>query len=259
MTGTAITTTTTTTTTADASKSSDSATVSNPSTISFSADVIDVTETPFSSINAPFNHARAESEHNNWSFSKGDIGIDKFNAAISGFLTIFDALGSPIITEIVRKDFRWKTNGLKNSAKRLRADSLRDLVRKELKSPPRFWAPSGIESLLWSHRILQFVDQLVEHMVNDTNMELKEACTRAYRATLAVRHPHMTRVIFEKALALVPPREHFIANLAHHDKATAEDHQLALIGMKDFLRATRPHIEALRTLFDMEEIEDPHQ
>lgn len=256
MTGTAI---TTTTTTADASTSSDSTTASNPPTIAFFPDILDPIVTPFSSINAPFNAARAEADANNASFSKGGIAIDKFNAAITGFLTIFDALGSPIITEIVRKDFRWKTNGLKNSAKRLRADSLRDLVRKELKSPPRFWAPSGIESLLWSHRILHFVDQLVEHMVNDANMELKEACTRSYRATLAVRHPQMTRVIFEKALALVPPRVQFIANLSGHDKASEDDHKLALIGMKDFLRATRPHIEALRTLFDMEEIEDPHR
>lgn len=214
-------------------------------------------KTPFSAINEPFLQARIESDEKNWSFHKGDIGIEKFNSAISGFLTIFDALGSPIITEIVRKDFRGKTNGLKNSARRLRADSLRDLVRKELKSPPRFWAPSGIESLLWAHRILQFVDQLVDHMVEDANMELKEACIRAYRTTLAVRHPHMTKIVFERALALVPPRERFIANLTNHDKPTDQDWELSLVGMKDFLRATRPHIEALRTLFDMEEIEDP--
>lgn len=260
MTSTAITTVTTeTTTTADASTTSDSTSGTSPTALSFPPDILDSIHTPFSSINAPFNAARAESEENNWSFSKGDIAVDKFNTAITGFLTIFDALGSPIITEIVRKDFRWKTNGLKNSAKRLLAESLRDLVRKELKSPPRFWAPSGIESLLWSHRILQFVDQLVNHMVEDTKMELKEACTRSYRATLAVRHPHMTRIIFEKALALVPQREQFIANLSGRDNPTEEDHRIALIGMGDFLRSTRPHIEALRTLFDMEEIEDPHR
>lgn len=216
-------------------------------------------KTPFSAINEPFLQARIESEENNWSFHKGDIGIEKFNCAISGFLTIFDALGSPIVTEIVRKDFRWKTNGLRNSARRLRAESLRDLVRKELKSPPRFWAPSGIESLLWAHRILQFVDQLVDHMVEDTSMELKEACTRAYRATLAIRHPHMTKMVFERALGLVPSRERFIANLTNHEVPTKEDLELSLLGMKDFLRATRPHIEALRTLFDMEEIDDPYR
>lgn len=249
MTSTAVTMTTTTTTTAPNSSSS---TAVKPTTA-------EAVKTPFSSINSPFLEAYLESEKNNWSFQKGDIGIEKFNAAISGFLTIFDALGSPIVTEIVRKDFRWKTNGLRNSARRLRADTLRDLVRKELKSPPRFWAPSGIESLLWALRILHFVEQLVDHMVQDVAMELKEACTRAYRSTLAVRHPHMTKVIFEKALALVPPRETFIANLSKRDVASEEDRRLSLVGMKDFLRAVRPHMEALQTLFDMEEIEDPHR
>lgn len=216
-------------------------------------------KTPFSPINQPFLDARVESDAKDWSFNKGDIAIETFSAAVSGFLTIFDALGSPIITEIVRKDFRWKMNGLKNSARRLRAESLRDLVRKELKSPPRFWAPSGIESLLWAHRILRFVETLVDHMVVDVNMELKEACTRAYRVTLAVRHPHMTRVVFEKALALVPPRNVFFANLTKREIPSEEDLNLSMIGMKDFLRATRPHIEALRTLFDMEEIDDTAQ
>ena len=255
MSSTAITTTTLTSPTANSSSSTGS-----PAEFSVSGDMLSTMETPFSPINLKFNEARTESdEHETWSFHKGDIRIDTFSAAVTGFLTIFDALGSPIITEIVRKDFRWKTNGLRNSAKRLRADSLRDLVRKELKSPPRFWAPSGIESLLWSHRILQFVEQLVRRMAEDTALELKEACVRAYRATLAVRHPQMTRIVFERALALVPPREQFIANLSQHESATEEDHRIALVGMNDFLRSTRPHIEALRTLFDMEEIEDPHR
>lgn len=211
---------------------------------------------PFTDINKVFNQAADESEANNWCFQKGEIPVDRFNQAVQGFLTIFDALGSPIITQIVRKDFRSKMNGLKNSAGRLQAESLRQLVRKELKSPPRFWAPSGIESLLWSHRILQFVEQLVEHLAVKASMELKEACTLAYRSTLALRHPPMTRVMFEKALALVPPRAQFIANLTQHDNPTEEDLGLCHIGMKALLRATRPHIEALRTLFDIEEIED---
>lgn len=216
----------------------------------------DEMKTPFSDINKPFRQAAIHSENNHWSFQKGDISVEKFNAAITGFLAIFDALGSPILTEIVRKDFRGKTNGLKNSARRLRAENLRDLVRKELKSPPRFWAPSGIESLLWSHRILRFVEQLVNFMVEDSSMELKDACILSYRSTLSVRHPQVMKVIFEKALHLVPPKNQFIANLTQHDEATEEDLKLSLIGMKDFLRATRPHIEALQTLFDMEEIED---
>lgn len=203
--------------------------------------------------------ASTDSQTRNWCFQKGDIAIDKFSTAIQGFLTIFDALGSPIITEIVRKDFRWKLNGLKNSARRLRAESVRELVRNELKSPPRFWAASGIESLLWCHRILQFVEHLVDYMAEDSTLELREAGIQAYRSTLALRHPHMTKVIFEKALNLVPSRAQFIANLTQHEAPSDEDLRLSVIGMKDFLRATRPVIEALRTLFDMEEIEDPHR
>lgn len=94
-------------------------------------------------------------------------------------------------------------------------------------------------------------------MVDDATLELKEACLRAYHSTLALRHPHMTKVIFENALRLVPPRARFIANLSKHDSALEQDFEIARIGMKDFLRATRPHIEALRTLFELEDIEDP--
>lgn len=212
--------------------------------------------TPFSEICKPFVQAAADSEARNWCFQKGDISIDKFTTAITAFLDIFDALGSPIITEIVRKDFRWKTNGLKTASKRLRAESVRELVRNELKSPPRFWAPSGIESLLWSRRILCFVEQMVDHLVQDAALELRDACIRSYRSTLAVRHPHMTKVVFEKALTLVPPRAQFVANLTQHDVASEQDFCICLTGMKEFLRSTRPVIEALRTLFDMEEIEE---
>lgn len=211
---------------------------------------------PFSDINKAFLQAADDSEARNWCFHKGDIAIDQFLTSITGFLTIFDALGSTAITDIVRKDFRWKTNGLRNSAKRLHAESVRDVVRKELKSPPRFWAPSGIESLLWSHRILSFVEQMVDHLVEDSSLELHDACIRSYRDTLALRHNHMTKVIFERALGLVPSRARFIANLTKHDKATEEDYASCLVGMKEFLRSTRPVIEALRTLFDMEEIDD---
>lgn len=213
-------------------------------------------EHPFVSINKPFQEACEDSETRNWSFHKGDIAIDKFSTGINGFLTIFDALGSPTVTDIVRKDFRWKTNGLKNSAKRLHAESVRELVRNELKSPPRFWAPSGIESLLWCHRILCFVEQMVTHLVEDANLELQAACTRSYRSTLAVRHTHVVKAVFERAFGLVPPRSKFIGNLTKHDVVSEDDRAICLTGMKEFLRAVRPVIEALRTLFDMEEIDD---
>lgn len=219
----------------------------------------DSVSTPFSDINKPFKQAASDSEERNWCFQKGEIALDKFVNSITAFLTIFDALGSPGITEMVRKDFRWKTNGLKNSSKRLRAESVRDLVRKEHKSPPRFWAPSGIESLLWSHRILSFVEQLVDHMVEDAQLELRDACLRSYRSTLAVRHPPVTKVIFEKALNLVPSRSKFFANLTGSDAASETNLDSCLVGMKEFLRVTRPVIEALDTLFQLEDVEDSHR
>lgn len=156
----------------------------------------------------------------------------------------------------MRKDFRWKTNGLKNASKRLRVDNVRELVRKELKSPPRFWSPSGIESLLWAHRILRFVEHLVDYLSQDPALELRDAGQKAYRDTLAPRHPPMSKVIFEKALNLLPPRSKFIANLTECEAPTDADRARCLVGMKEFLRSTRPFIEALTTLFDMEQIDD---
>lgn len=272
----------------------------SPASVSGGTATPSVQPHPFSEINKPFHMALTDAEQRDWCFHKGDISIDIFSSAITAFLTIFDAIGSPVITEIVRKDFRWKTNGLKNASKRLRADNVRDLVRKELKSPPRFWAASGIESLLWSHRILRFVESLVDCLEQDATLELRDAGQRAYRGTLAQRHPPMQKVVFEKALNLLPPRSKFVANLIaiHRDEdlnkslqvatgsqqqqqqqqpnkqqvqqhkqklqqvlqeapqPTEHDYAVCLVGMKDFLRSTRPFIEALTTLFDMEEIED---
>lgn len=217
----------------------------------------DAIHTPFSCINQPFYHAIHEARSNQRSFQKGDINVDIYNSAISTFLTIFDALGSPIITEIVRRDFRAKTNALRNSARRLRAQTLRQLVVNELKSPPRFWAPSGIQSLLWSNRILHFIQRLVQLLVDDAQCELKDACISAYRETLALRHPHMTKVIFERALQLVPPRKQFLTNLCESEHLSDDDAKLCLVGMKDFLNATRPHTTALATLIEMEQIDEP--
>lgn len=212
---------------------------------------------PFAGINRPFKEAVTHSEQQeNWSFHKGDIGIEMFTKAITAFLNIFDAIGSKVITDIVRKDFRWKINGLKNAAKRLKAESVRELARKELESPPRFWAPSGITSLLWALRILGFVEQLVDNLVQDAALELRDAGTRAYRGTLAPRHPPMTKVIFEKALNLVPPRATFVSNLTEHNPIDDNDVAIVLVGMKDFLRSTRPFIESLTTLIDMEDIDE---
>lgn len=212
--------------------------------------------TPFSDVNKPFQQAMTEADEKNWCFQKGEIPLATYIDAINGFLNIFDALGSPIVTEIVRKDFRWKTNALRNSSRRLRAESLRDLVRNELKSPPRFWAAQGIESLLWSHRVLQFVESLVDNMVEDTNMELTEACLKAYRSTMAARHPQVTKIIFERALHLVPTKSQFFANMTDQEEATEDDLKLGHRGMKELLRSTRPFIEALTCLFELEEIED---
>ncbi|CAN8065575.1 unnamed protein product [Agarophyton chilense] len=213
--------------------------------------------TPFSCITQPFYHAIHDADNKNLCFPKGDINVELFNSAVSGFLAIFDALGCPIITEIVRRDFRGKTNGLRNSSRRLRANTLGELVRNEIKSPPRFWAASGIDCLLWCQRILNFIEQLVQHLVDDHHMELKQACILSYRNTLALRHPNVTKAIFEKALQLVPPRKQFVTNLCKGDQeASDQDVTLCLVGMKDFLKAVRPHITALQTLFEIEQIED---
>lgn len=214
-------------------------------------------EHPFSEINRPFKDAVVQSEdHPDWCFNKGDIGVEMFTKAITAFLKIFEAIGSKMITDIVRKDFRWKINGLKNAAKRLKAESVRELARKELQSPPRFWAPSGIASMLWAHRILRFVERLVDNLVEDAALELRDAGIRAYRETLAPRHPPMTKAIFEKALNLVPPRATFVSNLTEHDPIDDNDYANVLVGMKDFLRSTRPFIESLTILIDMEDIDE---
>lgn len=206
-------------------------------------------ETPFTVIARTFRTAQAASDERKWAFAEGELDIEPLLAAVSTFLIIFDALGSVVITELVRKDFGWKMGALRAAVVRLKAVSSRDVVRREVAAPPRMFDASGIEALQWVNRILQFVDGLVARMISDPALELKDACTESYRATLATRHPKITRSIFEKALSLVPSRARFFANISHVDIASEQDLRRNLAGMDEFRLAVAPHIGALTTMF----------
>lgn len=219
----------------------------------------------FAGIGASFEDAERATISAGYDFASGDVLLDKLVAAIMKFLIVFDALGSPILATIVGKDFESKSAIIHSAARRESVSTVKELVEIEEhhKSHPAKGArwgfiplPSisipkerGTEALFWCNRVMSFVDNLVLHLINDE--ELGNAALMAYRNTLANNHNGVTRGIFENALHFLPDTNTFLRNLYNiKDAAPTEEHvQQLKAAMKEFRKATKPHIEAFQAVF----------
>lgn len=207
----------------------------------------------FGAIAGGFDEARAASDAEGIYVTDGDVLAEPLLRAVLGFLAVFDALGSAVLTRVVGSDFRSKASSARSALSRENVSSVRGMVEAEMKRAPGIFDSSGTEALRWARRVILFVDALVKHLLSDVKAELRTAATEAYRTTLALNHPSITQSIFENALALLPDRAVFLDNL--YDAAASDPVDPvrraadSILTMRAFRAAVHPHIVALDSIF----------
>lgn len=212
------------------------------------------TQQGFSGIAAAFDGATDATISHGHSLQNGDIIAEPLLNAVLRFLVVFEALGSAILSKLVRQDFRSKAESIRSALTREKVVTIRQLVAAEEKRPPRpFLDSNATEALLWTKRVLSFVDALVANLLQDPGSQLRDATTAAYRCTLGVKHNMVTRTVFENALALLPDTTTFLCNL-YNCKSPYDDKIAASFtaAMTQFRIAVKPHIDAFHVVFPEE-------
>ncbi len=208
----------------------------------------------FSEIAAAFDGATSATLARNLDLQLGDVVAEPLLTALLRFLVVFDALGSAVVAKIVRQDFRSKTEAVRSALTREKVSTVRQLVAAERTRPPRpFLDANATEALLWTKRVLSFVDALVANLLQNPDTQLRDATTAAYRHTMGVKHNVVMRSLFENALTLLPDTTTFLCNLykcesPYDDKVAANFSQ----AMRDFRIAVKPHIAAFDAVFPEE-------
>lgn len=179
-----------------------------------------------------------------------DVCLVPFLEAFQELMMIFDIIGSPLLGGIVRKDVANKITLVREAAKR-NDDSrtVRQLMTLEAldkasgKVYGMFQPGPASPALEWMIRVLYFVDTLVANLLRSSECELCNAALTAYKATLWKYHSTVTRVIFERALALLPSRTNFEAKIARGSRTSIEV-------LEEFICQVRPHVVTLGIILD---------
>lgn len=207
-----------------------------------------------------------------------DLCLEPFLAAVTELVNIFDAIGSPFLSDLVRKDALTKVAIVRDAVARHtreaekrkpkprtskvgdaegtdakpRFDTVRRLLQAEREYPPSgLWAPQpAAPALLWMVRVLDFIERLVANLLGDRDKKLAQAALEAYNCTMRPGHSMITRGVFEKAFAFVPERKQFEAQIdPENSKVLAE--------FVEFERHVRPHVATLYLILSEEAVKLP--
>ncbi|KAK1311137.1 hypothetical protein QJS10_CPA08g01276 [Acorus calamus] len=93
--------------------------------------------------------------------------------------------------------------------------SLLEILNKEVGDGTAKRTTSCSRALLWLTRSMDFTVALLEKLVEDPEMSLKQAIEEAYENTLRPWHGWISSAAYKVALKLIPEREEFIALLMY--------------------------------------------
>jgi len=83
------------------------------------------------------------------------------------------------------------------------------LIEAEVADGTAGGSSSCTKGLLWLKRFLEFTLRLVERLAKEPGVELREAASAAYSATLAPYHGYLTTALFTVVMHAVPARASF--------------------------------------------------
>lgn len=161
--------------------------------------------------------------------NKGDdLSAGPFLEAFVTLTSFFDAIGSPYIAALLRREIGRKTSLIQASAKKHHTDDVRVLVATEQRSTPRASAkapPRSVAALIWIDRVMHFVETLLANLTaNDgDDVSVSMAASDSYKnSALRESQSNITRAIFQRALEYLPTRESFNESVGKDDTPLLE-------------------------------------
>ncbi|KIJ21187.1 hypothetical protein PAXINDRAFT_174379 [Paxillus involutus ATCC 200175] len=140
-------------------------------------------------------------------------GVDttSFLEASDGLVKLFDLLGSSVFG-FVQADIKGNIEGVRSRYRDASTSSvtLENLVRSETSQGHR----DGTACLVRLTRGLMFLCKALQHMVNDSSIELHVCFKRSYDEVLKHHHTFVVRSLAVVAVRAAPYRRDFIARIS---------------------------------------------
>ncbi|KAN0088338.1 Glycolipid transfer domain containing protein [Tylopilus felleus] len=140
-------------------------------------------------------------------------GVDTvtFLEASDGLVKLFDLLGSGVFG-FVQADIKGNIEGVRSRYRDTseRSTTLENLVRSETSEGLR----NGTACLIRLTRGLMFLCKALQHMQNDSSIELHVCFKRSYDEVLRYHHTFIVRSLAVVAVRAVPYRRDFIARIS---------------------------------------------
>ncbi|KIK95066.1 hypothetical protein PAXRUDRAFT_827369 [Paxillus rubicundulus Ve08.2h10] len=140
-------------------------------------------------------------------------GVDtiSFLEASDGLVKLFDLLGSSVFG-FVQADIKGNIEGVRSRYRGASASSatLENLVRSETCQSHR----DGTACLVRLTRGLMFLCKALQHMVNDSSIELHVCFKRSYDEVLKHHHTFVVRSLAVVAVRAAPYRRDFVARIS---------------------------------------------
>ncbi|AMD18707.1 HBL195Cp [Eremothecium sinecaudum] len=140
----------------------------------------------------------------------GGISSLEFIEASEGLIKLFNLLGNPAFS-IIQRDLVTNINKLRYRLDTFPDDSktLQDMVVNERAKGVKV----ASEGLLWLVRSLEFMEEAIRELVQDSDIELTNAFNKAYSRTLSRYHGVLVRPVFKLVMKATPYRKEFFARL----------------------------------------------
>lgn len=157
-----------------------------------------------------------------------DLSTGPFLEAFVTLTSFFDAIGSPYIAALLRREIVRKTSLIQASVKKHSVDDVRVLVATEQMSTPKASAkapPRPVAALIWIDRVILFVETLLANLTaNDGgDVSVSTAASDSYQhSALRESQSNITRAIFQRALEYLPTRESFNESIGKDDTPLLE-------------------------------------
>lgn len=152
-----------------------------------------------------------------------DIVTQDFTVLCDHILCSFDHLGS--FMYLAKAEMADKNETLKRSASTL--GTLRAIVEADRRSGKAMVKNSCARNLHRLMLVISFVKQMLQAMLDNERMSLKDAFYKAYLGSLSTIHTYMLQTAVWAALGLLPTKETFLKSIGETEASA----KLAAVGV----------------------------
>lgn len=144
-----------------------------------------------------------------------NIGTQDFTELCDHILCSFDHLGNFVY--LAKVEMAGKNESLKRVASSM--GTLRDIVEADKRTGRAMIKNSCARNLHRLMLVISFVKQMLQALLENQRMSLKDAFYKAYLGSLASIHTYMLQTAVWAALGLLPTKEHFLKSIGESEES----------------------------------------